>query len=110
MFVRRGPRAVLVPLALYGVAFAVAGFFVTQAKEGERGLAAKRELAAQERAIRDELAKLMAERQGWERKVAMFRYEALDKDLLDERVRRVLSRVHRHDVVIMIPAEARQPS
>ncbi|WP_342362422.1 septum formation initiator family protein [Terrarubrum flagellatum] len=100
MVVRKGFRAFLIPVALYGVAFAVVGFFVTQAEQGQRGLEAKRELSEQEKKITAELDGLRAERETWERKVAMFRADALDKDLLDERVRRVLNRVHRHDVVI----------
>ena len=100
MVVRKGLKAFFVPVFLYAAAFAVAGFFVTQARQGERGLEAKVELHRQELKILAELDKLRAERSEWERKVALFRAEALDKDLLDERVRRVINRAHRHDVVI----------
>lgn len=101
MVVRKGFRALLIPLALYCVAFAAAGFFVTQAEQGRRGLEAKRELREQQNLILAEYDKLNAERTEWERRVALFRADALDKDLLDERVRRVLNRVHRHDVIIV---------
>jgi cell division protein FtsB len=101
MVVRKGFKAFLAPIALYGIAFALAFFFVTQAKQGMRGLAAKRELNEQEQTILAELDKLKQERAEWERKIEMFQRDALDKDLLDERVRRVLNRAHRHDVVII---------
>lgn len=101
MVVRKGFRVLLVPLALYCVAFAAAGFFVTQAEQGQRGLEAKRELGEEESRILAEYGKLRRERSEWERRVALFRADALDKDLLDERVRRVLNRAHRRDVVIV---------
>ncbi|MBN9062373.1 MAG: hypothetical protein BGP06_05915 [Rhizobiales bacterium 65-9] len=101
MVVRRGLRAWLAPLALYCLAFAAAGFFVKQAEQGQRGLDAKKELGQEEDRILAEYRKLQRERGDWERKVALFRADALDKDLLDERVRRVLNRVHRDEVVIV---------
>lgn len=101
MVVRKGFRAWLVPLGLYCVAFAAAYFFVTQAEQGQRGLEAKRELREEESRILADYDKLQHERAEWERRVALFRADALDKDLLDERVRRVLNRAHRHDVVIV---------
>jgi hypothetical protein len=97
----KGLKGFFIPVALYAVAFAVAGFFISQAQQGQRGLEAKQELRQQELRILAELDKLKIERGDWERKVAMFRIDALDRDLLDERVRRVISRVHRHDVVIL---------
>ena len=100
MVVRKGFKAFLVPVSLYAMAFAAAGFFVTQARQGDRGLEAKHELRKEEQKIVAELEKLQAERDEWESKVALFRAEALDKDLLDERVRRVLNRAHRHEVTI----------
>ena len=81
MVVRKGFRALLIPLALYCVAFAAAGFFVTQAEQGRRGLEAKRELREQQNLILAEYDKLNAERTEWERRVALFRADALERDL-----------------------------
>jgi cell division protein FtsB len=41
------------------------------------------------------------ERGEWERRIALLRSDQIDRDLLDERARVMLGRVHRNDVVIM---------
>ena len=48
-----------------------------------------------------EIASLSSERQDWEKRLGLMRDEAIDRDLLEERARAMLGRVHRNDVVIM---------
>lgn len=103
MVIRRGFRTFVPPLVFYAIAFACAFFFVNEAKLGQRGLEAKLEIKGQQARVLAELDALRQERTEWERRVALFKPEAMDRDLLDERVRRVLNRVNPHDVVIMTP-------
>ena len=103
MVIRRGLRTLVPPLVFYAAAFACAFFFVNEARQGQRGLEAKQEIREEALRINAELEALKNERTEWERRVALFKPNALDRDLLDERVRRTLNRVHPHDVVIMTP-------
>src|SRR3712207_2889097 len=101
MVVRRRVRKILIPLALYGVSALVVGYFVHHAQNGSRGLQAKRELKIQAHAVTKELDALKAERADWERRIALLRTDQIDRDLLEERARALLGRVHRNDVVIV---------
>jgi cell division protein FtsB len=101
MVVKTRLRAVLFPLALYGAAGLVIAYFVYHAQNGNRGLETKRAMKIQVALLQKELDELTAVRRDWERRVAMFRSEAIDRDLLDEQARFVLNRLHRNDVVIM---------
>ncbi|MGL4495987.1 MAG: FtsB family cell division protein [Beijerinckiaceae bacterium] len=103
MVIRRRFSRILVPLALYAIAGGCAWFFVSEAQQGQRGLDAKQEIREEAVRINAELEGLRLERSHWERRVAQFKPEAMDRDLLDERVRQTLNRVHRHDVVILLP-------
>jgi len=44
-----------------------------------------------------------AERATWEHRVALLKSDQIDRDLLEERARIVLGRVHANDVVIITP-------
>jgi cell division protein FtsB len=103
MVVRRRVRAVLMPLGLYAVSGLVVGYFVHQAESGNRGLEAKRALKIQARALNQELTAAKADRAIWEHRVALLRSEQIDRDLLEERARVMLGRVHANDVVIIDP-------
>ncbi|WID96885.1 hypothetical protein QO058_00910 [Bosea vestrisii] len=48
-----------------------------------------------------EIAALTSERQDWEKRLTLMRDEAVDRDVLEERARAILGRVHRNDVVVM---------
>lgn len=104
MVIRRGIRSFIPPIAFYAIAFACAFYFVNEAKMGQRGLHAKQEIRENIQRVVADLDGLKLERNEWERRVALFKQESVDRDLLDERVRRVLNRVNPHDVVIMTPA------
>jgi cell division protein FtsB len=101
MVVRKRARKILIPLALYGVSGLVVGYFVHHANTGARGLDAKRQLKIQERDVAAELDTLKTERAEWERRIALLRSDQIDRDLLEERARSLLGRVHRNDLVII---------
>ena len=101
MVVRKRARAILMPLALYAASGLAVGYFVHHAHNGSRGLEAKRELKRQAYEVGQELDSLKAERTSWERRLALLRSDQIDRDLLEERARVVLGRVHRNDLVII---------
>jgi len=101
MVIRRGLRSVLVTLALYLVSSAVVGYFLFHAQHGARGLETSAGLREKLGEMEAELAALGAERQDWEKRLNLMRDEAVDRDLLEERARATLGRVHRNDVVVM---------
>jgi cell division protein FtsB len=101
MVVRKRARNILIPLALYGVSGLMVGYFVHHAHTGTRGLDAKRQLSIQERDIARDLETLKTERAEWERRIALLRSDQIDRDLLEERTRSLLGRVHRNDLVII---------
>ncbi|GJD77637.1 FtsB family cell division protein [Methylobacterium gregans] len=103
MVVRRRVRMVVLPLALWSVSALVVGYFVTQAENGNRGLEAKRALKIQAYGLAQDLAAAKSERATWEHRVALLRSEQIDRDLLEERARVVLGRVHANDVVVITP-------
>jgi cell division protein FtsB len=101
MVIKRRFSWFLVPLCLYVGAGALSAYFIHHAHSGNRGKDTKEALAAQVVRLENDLAGLKIERVEWERRVALFRAEHIDRDLLEERARTVLGRVHRNDVVIM---------
>ncbi len=103
MVIRRRVRAVVVPLVLWTVSALVVGYFLSQAQTGNRGMEAKRVLKAEARGLKQELQDVQAERAVWEHRVSLLRSEQIDRDLLEERARIVLGRVHPNDVVIIDP-------
>ncbi|WP_132254199.1 MULTISPECIES: FtsB family cell division protein [Methylobacterium] len=103
MVVRRRVRSVLMPLGLWTVSALVVSYFVHQAENGSRGLEAKRAVKEQAFGLIRELAAVKADRAVWEHRVALLRSEQIDRDLLEERARVVLGRVHANDVVIIDP-------
>ena len=103
MVVRRRVRAVIVPLACYAVAAGLIGYFVHNAKIGSRGLAAKQELKIQSYEVGQELDAARAESREWDRRLSLLRADQIDRDLLEERGRILLGRVHKNDVVVVGP-------
>jgi cell division protein FtsB len=101
MVVRRRLRAFLIPLLLYAVSGGAVYYFMYHAQHGSRGIETKAALKRQIVELDAELAELKSERKDWERRVAMMRSDGVDRDLLEERVRLTLNRLHRNDVVIM---------
>lgn len=101
MVVRNRARKILVPLALYAVSAGAVGYFMHHANIGSRGLEAKRALKIQIYEISQDLDALKTERSEWERRIALLRSDQVDPDLLEERARALLGRVHRNDLVII---------
>jgi cell division protein FtsB len=101
MVIRRRARRFLIPLMLYGVSAAVAGYFVHHAHSGARGIEAQQKYGAQVAELSKELDVLKTERTDWERRIALLRKDQIDRDLLEERARVMLGRVHRNDLVII---------
>ena len=94
----------MIPLVLYGAAAGVVSFFLHSAKTGNNGLVAKQALKIQVAALREELGRVQEEHGDWDRRLGLLRADQVDRDLLEERARIVLGRVHRNDLVIIGPA------
>ncbi|MDR1828230.1 MAG: septum formation initiator family protein [Methylobacteriaceae bacterium] len=91
-------------LTFYCVIGGLVYFFVDQAYSGNRGVEAKNTVSAEVQELRDELARLKTERDTLEHRISLLRDDRIDRDLLEERARIVLGRVHANDVVIMLDA------
>jgi|SRR5437588_8021453 len=102
MVVRRRLRTVLTALGLYVSATLLIGYFGVNAYTGARGLKANQDLAQQMNELSAELRYLRLERAQWEHRVSLLRADALDPDLLDERVRAQLEYAHPNDVVTVL--------
>jgi cell division protein FtsB len=101
MVVRRRARRFLLPLLLYAVSAGIVGYFVHHANTGARGLAAKERYIVLARELSRELEDARQERTEWERRIALLRSDQIDRDLLEERARVMLGRVHKNDLVII---------
>jgi cell division protein FtsB len=88
MVIRRRVRAIVVPAVLWTVSALVE---------------AKRVLKVEAYGLTQELNAAKAERATWEHRVSLLRSEQIDRDLLEERARVVLGRVHANDLVIIGP-------
>jgi cell division protein FtsB len=103
MVIRTRLRAILFPILLYALSGAIAGYFVWTAVNGQRGLKTRLEDRQKMAALKSELNDLESEREGWERRIALMRSDAVDRDLLDEEARSILGRVSNRDLVIFLP-------
>jgi cell division protein FtsB len=101
MVIRRRLRRFLIPLVLYSISAAVVGYFVHHAHSGARGIEAQQKYEAQVAELTQELDTLKTERTDWERRISLLRSDQIDRDLLEERARVMLGRVHRNDLVII---------
>jgi cell division protein FtsB len=77
------------------------GYFVHHANTGARGLEAKELYNIQAQELSRELDGARKERAEWERRIALLRSDQIDRDLLEERARVMLGRVHKNDLVII---------
>lgn len=101
MVKRRGLSRFLAPLAFYAAACCCVAYFVYHAHSGPRGLESKHELKVQIAEMQIELDRLKLERSEWDGRVALMRRDEVDRDLLEERARDVIGRVHKNDVVVI---------
>lgn len=79
---------------------AVISYFAFHAVQGDRGLRAYFALNLQTELAREERDALRHDRMMIERRVNLLKPESLDLDMLDERARIVLNKVHEDDFVI----------
>lgn len=103
MVVRRRLRSVLIPLVFYAAGGGLVAYFLHSAEIGNRGLAAKQVLKIKIYEINRELDGARAEHREWDRRVALLKADHVDRDLLEERARILLGRIHSNDVVIIQP-------
>ena len=101
MVTRRRLRAFFGALALYVAAALVIGYFGANAYSGKYGLDARANLEQQIAALTAELQDAKAERERWERRIALLKSDGLDPDMLDERARSLLGFVDPRDVVLL---------
>ncbi|MGL4728864.1 MAG: FtsB family cell division protein [Bosea sp. (in: a-proteobacteria)] len=101
MVIRKRFRNLFHAAVLYAVAGGCVGYFLYHAQNGSRGLSSKQAIQAEMADIKSQIAGLKSERKAWEDRVELLRRDATDRDILEERARDMLGRVHRNDVVIM---------
>jgi cell division protein FtsB len=94
-------RSIVTALCLHLIAALVIGYFAVHAFTGNHGLKARERLDQQFAQLSAELAVVRAERQKWQRRVALLKPDRLDPDLLEEEARVLLDYVDPRDVVIM---------
>ena len=94
--VRRWMLSAVVPAFFLGLV----GYFGWNATQGERGLQAYALRQEQLRIVQADLARVMLERDTWERRVAGLKTQRLDPDTLDERARSMLNVADPADIVV----------
>ncbi len=99
-------RAIAYPLVLYALSASIGGYFIWHAMNGERGLKTRVANKAKIAELSSELDGLRAEHRSLERKAGMLQTNSVDRDLLDEEARLSLGRLHRNEVVILLPKAA----
>jgi cell division protein FtsB len=101
-------RSLIIPVTLCCVAGAVAAYFVWHGVNGQRGLKTGEEYEQKLAQLRMERDMLKLQRMQWESRIALIKGENVDADILEEQTRKSLGRVHKNDVVILLPqGEAR---
>ncbi|MBM6595736.1 FtsB family cell division protein [Microvirga pudoricolor] len=101
MVIRRRARRILIPLVLYGISAGIAAYFVHHAHTGARGMEARQQYEGLAANLNAEYEQVRTERTEWERRIGLLRADQIDQDLLEERARVMLGRVHRNDLVII---------
>ena len=100
-------RAYRLPIAFYCFSALVSGYFLWHAINGQRGLKTRDEYTQRVAELQKTLADLASERGRWTRKIDLVRGDTIDRDVLDEQARIALGRVHKNEVVILLPATGR---
>jgi cell division protein FtsB len=92
-------------MLLYCVAGGAAFYFVWHGVHGQRGLKTGEEYEQKLAQLRQERDLVKYQRMQWEARIALIKGERIDADILEEETRKRLGRVHRNDVVILLPQE-----
>ncbi len=82
------------------MALLVFGYFGSQAFQGDYGMRAQIRLEKKAAVLQKRLVRIRSERQVLENRVALLRDGSIEKDMLDEQVRRHLGFVHADDIII----------
>ena len=93
---RRWVQAAIGPAFFLGLV----GYFGWNATQGERGLQSYAVRQEQLRSVQAELARVVLERDTWERRVAGLKTQRLDPDTLDERARSMLNVADPADIIV----------
>jgi cell division protein FtsB len=101
-------RSLLIPAVLYCVSGTVAFYFVWHGVNGQRGLKTGEEYELKLAELRRERDLVRYQRMQWEARIALIKGEKIDADVLEEETRKRLGRVHKNDVVILMPQETRR--
>lgn len=96
-------RSLVLPVTLFCTAGAVASYFVWHGVHGQRGLKTGEEYEQKLAQLRLERDMLKLQRMQWESRIALIKGENIDADILDEETRKSLGRVHKNEVVILLP-------
>jgi cell division protein FtsB len=107
MVTRKRLRTILTALGLYVLAALLIGYFGVNAYSGDRGLKAQQDIERQMAVLGTERDGLIAERQQWQRRIALLKSGDLDPDMLDERVRDLLDYVASNEVTMMVAPKPR---
>ena len=102
MVVRRRLLNAVLPLALYAVSASVSGYFIWHAINGDRGLKAKEAYRTEMRALAKVRDGLQDEQSRLLRRISMMGGESVDREYLEEEVRRMLGYVHKNDVLLFV--------
>ena len=102
MVIRPRIRAFLAALGLYVLAALFIGYFGVNAYTGNHGILAKQNLDQRIADLMRELDATRAERERWERRVALLKPDRIDPDMLDERARQLLDYADPRDVTVLI--------
>jgi cell division protein FtsB len=86
------------------VASAILAYFGYHAVHGQRGFLAWLDRNREIEAVRQELAAVQGERAALERRIAGFRPGQLDRDLLEEELRK-LGYIKRNEVIVLTPED-----
>lgn len=98
-------RSLILPVTLYCVAGVVASYFVWHGVNGQRGRKTGEEYEQKLAQLRMERDILKLQRMQWESRIALIKGENVDADILEEQTRKGLGRVHKNEVVILLPKE-----
>jgi cell division protein FtsB len=109
MVVYRRVRAALFPLLLYFLSGSIGAYFIWHAVNGERGLKTKDEYERKIAALIGELNEFKAEHRLWDHRIAQLSGRVIDRDLLAEQARAILGRIHRNDLVVLLPRTQTKP-
>ncbi|MEK4034309.1 septum formation initiator family protein [Methylocystis sp. IM3] len=83
----------------------MASYFVWHGVHGQRGLKTGEEYEQKLAQLRRERDLLRFDRMQWEARIALIKGEKIDADVLEEETRKRLGRVHKNEVVILLPQE-----